>query len=322
MTTDKNLVLLGGAHVHLSDHLAHIEQRGWRVSHVFDRDEARQEALCGQFKASGVALSDLARLDMRGAIVCSETVFHEEDITAALNAGLPVFVEKPMAGSAEAARRCADLACEKGLVLATGYFLRRSAALNHLRESIARGALGQVLEARGRFSHDGGYADWLDLDCWMTDPARACYGGFVDEAVHVIDLLQWLVGPIASGHAVTGNALGWPMDDHGAALIEFAAPPATGVVEAGWTDSEMRLELDIVGEAGWARLRADVLDLGLRGQQKPVESIELPPLDAGEGVEPFLDTLEGKDATGLVPPQAAAQVNVMLDAMNLNRGGS
>lgn len=41
MTTDKNLVLLGGAHVHLSDHLAHIEQRGWRVSHVFDREDRK-----------------------------------------------------------------------------------------------------------------------------------------------------------------------------------------------------------------------------------------------------------------------------------------
>ena len=54
----------------------------------------------------------------------------------------------------------------------------------------------------------------------MTDPARACYGGFVDEAV--IDLLQWLVGPIAWAMR-SRVALGWPVDDHGAALIHFAA---------------------------------------------------------------------------------------------------
>ncbi len=320
MSSDKNLVLLGGAHVHLSDHLTHIEQRGWRIAAVFDRDVAREKALCAQLNAEPAQLSDLAALNVQGVIICSETTFHEEDITAALTAGLPVFVEKPMAGSAEAARRCADLATEKGLILATGYFLRRSEALNHLRDRIKGGALGKVIEARGRFSHDGGYADWLDLDCWMTDPELACYGGFVDEAVHVIDLLQWLVGPINSGQAITGNALGWPVDDHGAAVIDFASHPATGVVEAGWTDSEMRLELDIVGDVGWARLRAGVLELGLRSQKQPVETTQLPPLDAGEGVEPFLDALEGKDAIGLVPPQEAARVNILLDQMKLRRG--
>lgn len=320
MPSNKNLVLLGGAHVHLSDHLAHVEQRGWRVSRVFDREPAREKALCAQLNADPAQLSDLAALNVQGAIICSETAFHEEDITAALTAGLPVFVEKPMAGSADAARRCADLATEKGLILATGYFMRRSEALNHLRDRIKDGALGKVIEARGRFSHDGGYADWLDLDGWMTDPELACYGGFVDEAVHVIDLLQWLVGPINSGQAITGNALGWPVDDHGAAVIDFASHPATGVVEAGWTDSEMRLELDIVGDVGWARLWAGVLELGLRGQKQPVETIQLPPLDAGEGVEPFLDALEGKDATGLVPPQEAARVNILLDQMKLKCG--
>tara|TARA_R110002049_G_scaffold232379_1_gene404983 strand:- start:37188 stop:38150 length:963 start_codon:yes stop_codon:yes gene_type:complete len=320
MSPDKSLVLLGGAHVHLSDHLTHIEKRGWRVSQVFDREPAREEALCARLDADRVQLSDLAALNVQGVIICSETAFHEEDITAALTVGLPVFVEKPIAGSAEAARRCASLATEKEVILATGYFLRRSEALNHLRDRINDGALGKVIEARGRFSHDGGYADWLDLDCWMTDPELACYGGFVDEAVHVIDLLQWLVGPINSGQAITGNALGWPVDDHGAAVIDFAAQPATGVVDAGWTDSEMRLELDMVCEAGWARLRSGVLELGLRGQEQPVETTQLPPLDAGEGVEPFLDALEGKDARGLVPPQEAGRVNILLDQMKLRRG--
>ena len=74
-----------------------------------------------------------------------------------------------------------------------------------------------------RFSHDGEYADWLDLECWMTDPALACYGGFADEAVHAIDALQWLLGPIDTAQAVTGNVLGWPVDDHGASPHKLPA---------------------------------------------------------------------------------------------------
>lgn len=315
----KRLVLLGGAHVHLPDHLDHLHQRGWRVSHVHDRDPARQDRLAEKLEAQPVSLADLAKSDCAGAVVCSETTHHEENISSALRAGLAVFSEKPLAGSASAAKRCADLANEAGLVLHTGYFFRTNRALRCARDLVKDGALGRISEARIRFSHDGGYADWLDLDCWMTDPALACYGGFADEAVHAIDALQWLLGPINATHAVTGNVLGWPVDDHGAGVLTFRNG-ATGLVEAGWTDKTMRLELDIVGDAGWLNLNEGVLTAGRRSEARPTTEMKLPPLDAGEGIEPFLDKLEGKDAMGLVPVEDAVRVNEVLDRMDLNLG--
>ena len=283
---------------------------------MHDRNGGRLERLVAELGAAVVSLDDLARSGCRGAIVCSETVHHETDIVAALEAGLPVFTEKPIAGSATAARRCAEVSETRGVLLHTGYFFRTNGALRRLHGMLHEGTLGRVVEARMRFCHDGGYADWLDLDCWMTDPALACYGGFVDEGVHAIDTLQWLVGLIEKTHVITVNALSWPVDDHGAAVVSFAGG-ATGLVEAGWTDSAMRVELDIVGERGWARLRDGVLAVGERGESAPSTSIDLSPLDAGDGIEPFLDAIEGKDAAGLAPAPEAARVNELLDLMYL-----
>lgn len=314
--TSKQLALLGGAHVHLDDHLTHLTARGWRVSHLHERDPARRAVLCDRLEARQVSPCELKESGCLGAVVCSETVHHEEDILAALRAGLPVFVEKPMAGSAVAAKRCAKMARQNGLALHCGYFLRTNAALRRLHTVLQAGRLGRIIEASMRFSHDGGYADWLDLDCWMTDPVRACYGGFADEAVHVIDALQWLLGPIRAGQAVTGNALGWPVDDHGAALLQFESG-AMGVVEAGWTDWKMRLELDFVGTEGWARLQEGRLQIGRRGQEMAAEEIALSALDAGAGIDPFLNLLEGVEARGLVPPEDAVRVNELLDQMDL-----
>ena len=42
-----------------------------------------------------------------------------------------------------------------------------------------------------------------------------------------------------------------------------------------------------------------------------------PPLDAGAGIDPFLDALEGLEAPGLVPPEDAVRVNELLDQMGL-----
>lgn len=318
--TDKTLILLGAAHVHLPDHLRHIERKGWRVTHVHDRDPDRRDRVCADLDARPLwQLEDIAGTDCTAALVCSETAHHEADITAAFNAGLPVFSEKPLAGSHEAALRCADLAKDRGLLLHTGYFFRTNAALQRLKSELDAGRIGTVIAARMRFSHDGGYADWLDLDCWMTDPALACYDGFVDEAVHVIDMLQWLIGPITRGSAVTGNALGWRLDDHGAAVVTFENG-ATGVIEAGWTDTEMRLEIDLVGTEGAARVKDDTLTITRRDTDEPSDPIQLSPFDAGEGIVPFLDALEGETPPALVSPDAAASVNAVLDAMGLKRG--
>lgn len=318
--TDRRLALLGAAHVHLDDHVRVLAAEGWQVSHAHDRDTARRDAACQRLGAAPLdSTDDLAGTGARGAIVCSETSFHEEDITAALSSGLSVFTEKPMAGSAEAARRCAELAEANRVLLHTGYFMRTNPAFGMIRGWIGSGVIGKVHEARMRFSHDGGFAEWLDLDCWMTDPARACYGGFADEAVHVIDMLQWLLGPGEDGAARTGNALGWPVDDHGAAVLRFANG-ATGVAEAGWTDSEMRLELDLASAEGAIRLFDGQARLFRRGDAAPCETVDLAPLDAGEGIRPFLHALDGAAHTGLVLPPEALRVNALLDAMGLRLG--
>lgn len=317
---NRTLLLLGGAHVHLNDHLAHASAQGWHISHVHDRNAARRERLCKALNARPIeTLGQLGNLRCAGALVCSETIYHREDISSALEAGLPVFAEKPLAASADAARACSDLAKRTGLLLHTGYFFRTNAALQRLKDHLSQNALGDVIEARFRFSHDGGYADWLDLDCWMTDPALACYDGFVDEAVHMIDLVQWLIGPVAGGYAITDNALGWPVDDHGAALLDLESG-ALATVEAGWTDTEMRLEIDIVGTRGNARLRDGILRIGVRGAGSMVDIATLSPLDAGAGLEPFLAALNGEQAEGLVPPDDAVAVNRLIDAMGLRLG--
>ncbi|MAM62996.1 Gfo/Idh/MocA family oxidoreductase [Maritimibacter sp. UBA3975] len=315
--SSRTLALLGGAHVHLPDHLRMIDARGWRIGHVHDRDTARRDRLCAELGAKPLdTLDGLSGLDVAGVVVCSETAHHDTDIPAALEAGLPVFSEKPLTGRATAARAIADRAADAGVLLQTGYFFRTVPALQTARDWITEGRVGRVSAARMMFCHNGGYAGWLDLNCWMTDPALACYDGFVDEAVHVIDALQWMLGPIADGHAITGNALGWPVDDHGVAVVTFSSG-ATGVVEAGWTDTRMRLELDIVGDDGAISLRDEHLTLTPRDADGPAEHHRLDPLDSGTGILPFLDALDGRAAPALVPPDEAASVNDLLDAMNL-----
>lgn len=313
MTTDKTLVLVGCAHVHLPDHLKHAEAEGWRVTAVHDRDARRRETWARELQARPLESLEALAGSATAALVCSETVHHEADIAAALEAGLPVFSEKPLAADAAAAERLVEVAKRTGGLLDTAYFMRTIPALAELRRHVQGGAIGQVIEARGRFAHDGAYAEWLDLDTWMTVPALASYGGFADEGVHVLDWLLWTLGPAAEVRpALLGHACGYDLDDHGAGALRFEEG-ATAAILAGWTDTRMRLEFDLVGTDGGADLREGTARLWRRGKAEPEWTAEHPALDAGDGIRPFLASLADGGSTGLVPPEESARVNSVMD---------
>ena len=307
----RTLMLVGAAHAHTPDHVRIVAEEQWSIIRVFDRDHERRQRWCAELGAEPA--DAIAPDGIDGVLVCGETCHRETDITAALNAGLPVFTEKPLASTGAAAHRLAELAKRTGVLLDTGYFLRTNAALTALRDQVRYGTIGQVLDAHLRFAHDGAYADWLDVSGWMTDPALACFGGFGDEVVHILDWLLWTLGPIASGQTLLGHALGEPVDDHGTALLKMH-DGAQVILAAGWTDIRLRLEIDIVGSNGQATLRDGYARVLTRDNgDGPVWEQPLPTLDAGEGLRPFLSALAGGGRTGLIRPAEAAAVSAALE---------
>lgn len=309
------LVAVGAAHVHAPDHFRVAGQEGFRVGAIFDRDRSRRACFAERLGAEPLErLEAIAEVGATAAFVFSETGHHEEDVIAALEAGFPTFVEKPLASSSGAARRMAETAEQRGLLLDTAFFLRTNPAMSGLRDRVKGGALGQVLEARIRFSHDGALADWLDLTSWMTVPELAGYGGFADEGVHALDWLLWTLGPVSSGAARFGHTLGFSVDDHGAATLALASG-GTAVIEAGWTDTTMRLEIDLVGTEGGADLKRGVARQWRRGETEASWTERLRPLDAGEGARPFLRSVRAGDGRGLVPPAESVAACALLDLL-------
>lgn len=313
MTQQHSLIVLGGAHVHLPDHLTSARNAGWTIAAVHDRDARRAAALADRTGAP--VLKDLSDLAGRGAavFVCSETVHHPEDVTAALTAGLPVFCEKPLTIHHDEARALADLSHRTGTMLETGFFMRSYPPLAALRALIREGRLGDPVHIRATFAHDGGYADWLDVTGWMSDPELTFYGGFADEGVHVLDWLLWTFGEVRQARAALGHSLGLDVDDHGAAIMRLGAS-GTAVIEAGWTDTRMRLELDITCTAGGASLSDQHLRVWDRQGNTLMEQ-QLDPLDAGRSSAAFLSRCADPDRPPLVPPAEAARVTALLETL-------
>ncbi|MET8492547.1 Gfo/Idh/MocA family oxidoreductase [Streptomyces cellulosae] len=138
--------------------------------------------------------------DLDLIVIASPNKTHVPLATAALEAGLPVVVDKPVAGTAAEARALAELAEKRGLLLSVFQNRRWDNDFLTLRGLIADGELGEVYRFESRFERwrpqlKGGWRE-------SGDPAEI--GGLLyDLGSHVVDQALVLFGPVTSVYAET-----------------------------------------------------------------------------------------------------------------------
>lgn len=141
--------------------------------------------------------------DVDAVEVCTPNNVHCEIAEAALRAGKPVNVEKPVglcAGQAEALRA---VAAETGVPAMVCFSYRFMPAVRYARALIRQGKLGRIVSVYAQYLKSSAYMPGRRLD-WRFDEKIARYGVSGDLAVHVIDMVQLLTGPVQSVCAQTG----------------------------------------------------------------------------------------------------------------------
>lgn len=130
---------------------------------------------------------ELPELD--AADVCVWNCNHAKCTVAALNAGLNVLCEKPMAYNAKEAEEMAALAKEKGKLLMIGFVMRFSDESRIALDFIEQGALGDIYYSKATYLRRHGCPGG-----WFSDRARSGGGPVIDLGVHVIDHTRYLMG--------------------------------------------------------------------------------------------------------------------------------
>jgi predicted dehydrogenase len=129
---------------------------------------------------------------------------HREVALAAIEAGKHVWVEKPVGRGAQETAAVAEAARRAGVVTGVGFCYRFAPAVQHARELIRAGAIGDVTHYRGVFLAD--YANRPDAAAsWRFFREDAGSGALGDLMAHVVDMTHFLVGPIErlSGRTAT-----------------------------------------------------------------------------------------------------------------------
>jgi len=133
---------------------------------------------------------DLLSRDIDLVSVCTSNDMHHPVVMAAIERGLDIFCEKPLAMDRGQAREMWAAAEEKRLKTGVNFAHRRTPAARLAREIIARGALGTITTVQAVYAAGGtGYAG--NPGTWRNDRARAGWGGLGDMGAHMLDMLAW-----------------------------------------------------------------------------------------------------------------------------------
>lgn len=158
-----------------------------------DPDPERQEEFLEFAPEAQVVAEyrDLFAMGLDGIFILSPDYLHEEHAITCLEAGVPVYLEKPMAITIEGCDRILEAADRTGTKLYLGHNMRHFSVILKMKEWIDAGKIGQVQTAWCRhFVSYGGEAYFCD---WHAD-RRLSTGLLLQKGAHDIDVLHWLCG--------------------------------------------------------------------------------------------------------------------------------
>lgn len=181
------------------------------------------------------SMDDLVRDgDVDAIVIATPNALHAPQSIQALNAGIHVMVEKPMAMNAAEAMQMHDAALRNRATLMVAHCWRFDTDVLWLKARMP--ALGQVVRTTGYGIH----THWGPSG-WFTQQRLAGGGALADMGIHAIDTVRFLLGdpqPL-SVYAKIGTHYGtYDVDDTGLVLIEWSNG-TNSVIESGWWQPHM-----------------------------------------------------------------------------------
>jgi predicted dehydrogenase len=256
--------------------------------------------------------------------VCTFPDFRLQPLEICVQSKKHIQVQKPISTNLETARRMIDTAAQGGIVLGVVSQHRFDDSSRFLYKAIREGRLGKILQADA-------YVKWHRSAAYYSRPIKGSWaveggGAMINQAIHQVDILLWLVGGVQQLFAYwqLGALHKIESEDVACAIMKYDSG-ATGVLQAStafWPGYTERLEIH--GTKGTAIISGDKLttwDLeNDSGEPAPVEkevasgasdpmAISLTPferqfLDFGEAIKtgrkPLVSGLEGYRALELV----------------------
>lgn len=216
------------------------------VTVVCNRTEATGRALAEQAGADWVAdfYEAVRREDVDAVVVATPSGTHADIAVAAAKAGKHLLVEKPLDITLSRVDAILNAVEAAGVVLASVFPLRFTEGAQRAKAALDAGRLGQLTlaDVSVKWFRPQSYYDNSWRGRWATDGG----GALMNQAIHNVDLVQWLAGPVTSIIGRTATlAHEMETEDTASAVLTYANG-ALGVIQGAtscWPGDPARVEL-------------------------------------------------------------------------------
>jgi UDP-N-acetyl-2-amino-2-deoxyglucuronate dehydrogenase len=218
-----------------------------------------------------VAMLDEVRPDV--VHICTPHNQHADPAIAALERGINVISEKPLASTLADGERLAAAAGASSARIGVCFQNRYNQAVTAMAERLASGEFGAVQGGSGTVMWSR-TADYYQNRPWRGTWVGGGGGLLMNQAIHTLDLLQWMMGEVTavSGHAAT-HALGDTIEvEDTAELVLTHVNGVRSVFYATLANSvNAPITVDIVAEKATLQLRGDLVITHDDGRVEVVE---------------------------------------------------
>jgi UDP-N-acetyl-2-amino-2-deoxyglucuronate dehydrogenase len=212
---------------------------------------------CGSYASLAEMLSEV---DLDAVCICTPSGMHADDAIAALEAGKHVIIEKPVDVTLEAAEGLIEVHRATGGKVAVISQHRFDASTRAVYEALTSGEFGRLTSgsAELRWWRSQSYYDsggWRGT--WELDGG----GVLINQAIHSIDLLQWLMGPVLEVTAYTGLLAHEriEVEDTAVAILKFACGALGTIVATTAAYPGLTARIAVHGDRGSAIIDDDEL---------------------------------------------------------------
>lgn len=262
-----------------------------------DLDPVRADAFAAAYRLEAVPdIAGLIEAGIDAAYVCVPPFAHGAAEEALADAGIALFVEKPMAAEPEPAEQIAERIAAAGVLSRVGHHWRCASPVHQAAE---------LLRGRRIRLVNGWWLDKVPPVDWWSDRSRSG-GPLVEQAVHVLDLARVLVGEVIEVLAVSAGPLdGATADVATAGVLRFAGGAVGTISTTCALTGKYRAGLEIIADGLVVGVGEDWLsvDDGTSSERTTVD----PAIARTAADRQFVDALRGRphDPTPLGLPDHA-----------------
>jgi predicted dehydrogenase len=185
---------------------------------------------------------ELLEQELDGIVIATPSALHAEQAIAALERGLPVFVQKPVGRTAAEVARVVEAARASDVLLGVDLSYRHAAAFRAAHAAVRE--IGEVIAADLVF-HNAYGPD----KPWFRDPQLAGGGCVIDLGIHLVDLAVWILD-LDPGD-VRARLRGTPVETFATAELDHVRIACSWDSHAG---EDARIEATFLGVDGGVRV--------------------------------------------------------------------